>query len=303
MISFIVTVKDKKILDAILEMELDKEIFVAYDGMASNEFVKVVETDLGRFIENSLGMCQGEKIVYVGAEIDEKTLEKIVKSSADIACIQRNKRHGLWKFLFHTFIPKTRKFKDPLSPVFSFKREVIGNSISNIITNPFPEIVTHARYKTMEIINYGKIDDSCMGKFRYLLYESKRNGELHRLLKFSIAGITSVIASEILLWFLLIIKIDLIIAGLASIELSILWSFVINDIWTFFDRRKKGILSFITRLIKYNALSIIGLIINVIILIVLSKFFGIGPLTANLIGMGVAFIWNFASNNAWTWLI
>ena len=77
--------------------------------------------------------------------------------------------------------------------------------------------------------------------------------------------------------------------------------FIWNEVWTFHDRGKEGVKEFFKRMGKFNLVSIIGLILNVAILMFLNKVFGIYPLTANIVGIAVAFIWNFAANNLWTW--
>ncbi len=302
MISFIVAIRSKKMLDMLVEIG-NVEIFVPFLCDAHNGIVNIITGKKHDFIKEAIKKSRGEKIVYVGGEVEKNVLEKIIKSNSDIAFVKSKKRCRFWKSFFRMFIPQIRNFEEVLSPLFSVKKDVLNNVDFGNSSNPFPSIISQAEYKNFEVIDADIKNIVCKGNFRYLLYETRRNGELYRLIKFSISGITSVIASEVLLWFLLMIKMNLIVAGLASIEFSILWSFIINDIWTFYDRRKKGIIPFTKRLMKYNGLSLIGLIINAIILIILNKFFGVEPLTANLIGMAVAFIWNFSSNNMWTWLI
>jgi dolichol-phosphate mannosyltransferase len=93
----------------------------------------------------------------------------------------------------------------------------------------------------------------------------------------------------------------LLVASMIAIEVSIIWNFLLNEAWTFRDRGDCGIVAFFKRMGLFNLISIIGLGLNVSLLLFLHHIFGMHPLTANIVGIAAAFIWNFSANNLWTW--
>jgi dolichol-phosphate mannosyltransferase len=81
--------------------------------------------------------------------------------------------------------------------------------------------------------------------------------------------------------------------SLVRIELSILTNFILNDLWTFRDRRKS---KFFYRMIKSNLFFGIGVLISLCVLFLLTELFKVWYLLFNLIGIFVAFIWNFLTS-------
>src|SRR5271170_4554646 len=106
-------------------------------------------------------------------------------------------------------------------------------------------------------------------------------------IKFSIVGLVGVGVNEGLLSLLTrIMGVYLLAAGAIAIEISILSNFVLNDLWTFRDRRSGNAGS---RLVKFNLLMLAGLVVNLAVLYAGTAYFGIVPEVANLIGIGAAF--------------
>lgn len=83
-----------------------------------------------------------------------------------------------------------------------------------------------------------------------------------------------------------------------AITLSMIVTFFLNEAWTWQDRGSGRVVS---RAMSYIPINIGGLLINWGILLFLTDQFGMYYLLANLIGAGVAAIWNFALNNMITW--
>lgn len=90
----------------------------------------------------------------------------------------------------------------------------------------------------------------------------------------------------------------LLIASPISIFASMIVTFYLNEAWTWHDRGSGRVVS---RAMSYIPINIGGLLINWGILFYLTDQFGMHYLLANLIGAGVAAIWNFALNNMITW--
>jgi putative flippase GtrA len=90
----------------------------------------------------------------------------------------------------------------------------------------------------------------------------------------------------------------LVLASPVAIFVSMVVTFALNEAWTWHDRGSGPI---VHRLGKYVPINTGGLIINWAILVYLAENQGVHHLVANLIGAGVAALWNFGLNNAITW--
>jgi dolichol-phosphate mannosyltransferase len=83
-----------------------------------------------------------------------------------------------------------------------------------------------------------------------------------------------------------------------SIFLSMIVTFTLNEIWTWHDRGSGHV---IHRIGLYFPINMVGLVINYLILQLLVDHTNMHYLIANLIGAGVAAVWNFLVNNSVTW--
>lgn len=88
-------------------------------------------------------------------------------------------------------------------------------------------------------------------------------------------------------------------AGAIAIELSILSNFVLNDLWTFRDRRSGTAGG---RLVKFNVLMLAGLAVNLVILDAGTAYAGLAPAVANLVGIAAAFILRYALSVRYAWM-
>lgn len=95
-----------------------------------------------------------------------------------------------------------------------------------------------------------------------------------------------------------LIGLGLLIASPVAIAASMIVTFMLNEIWTWHDRGSGRIA---TRALPYALINTGGLIINTGLLTALVDIVGMHYFVANLIGAGVAAVWNFALNNAITW--
>jgi len=124
---------------------------------------------------------------------------------------------------------------------------------------------------------------------------------MKRFLKFATVGASGVFVNEGLLWFFTeIVGFFYLVSSAIGIEVSIITNFILNEFWTFRDRSrgKKGIFR---RGVKFNVVSVAGLVINIGVLFFCTAFLGIYYLISNLIGIGCAFLWNYFVNLGWTW--
>ena len=120
-----------------------------------------------------------------------------------------------------------------------------------------------------------------------------------RILKFSIVGAIGVLVNMGTLYFLTeFVSILYIISSIIAIELSIIGNFLLNDIWTWNERKKK---KFSRRFIQYHiSAGITAFLANWLLLIFLTEVAGIYYLISNLIGICVGMLSNFILNDLWT---
>lgn len=78
---------------------------------------------------------------------------------------------------------------------------------------------------------------------------------------------------------------------------SMVVTFLLNEHWTWRDRGEGAVWR---RAAMYGVINSGGLIINWLVLVTLTHF-GMNYLLANVIGAGIAAIWNFGLNHALTW--
>lgn len=100
------------------------------------------------------------------------------------------------------------------------------------------------------------------------------------------------------------------LASPLAIQVSIIWNFLLNDSWTFRDKKAGARAGFFKRLYRYNLVSLVGLGIQWGTALGMNEFFmrtfeldvpGFWKYPAQLTGIGVAMAWNFLSNFYFTW--
>jgi putative flippase GtrA len=94
-----------------------------------------------------------------------------------------------------------------------------------------------------------------------------------------------------------LVGVALILASPIAILISMAVTFTLNERWTWHDRGRGRILH---RALLYGSINSGGLLINWLILVSLDRM-GLNYLLANLVGAGIAAIWNFSLNHALTW--
>ncbi len=122
-----------------------------------------------------------------------------------------------------------------------------------------------------------------------------------RFIQFCIVGLSGVIVNEGLLWTLTeFAGVFYIFSSIIAIEISIIANFMLNDVWTFKDKREQGTKKYFTRLGKWNLARILTSIINIAILWALTSF-GMHYLISNLIGIFLATLLAYGMSLSWVW--
>lgn len=135
-----------------------------------------------------------------------------------------------------------------------------------------------------------------------------------RLLKFCVVGGSGVVVNLGVLYVLLVFLPDgwaewrPRVASIAGIAVSILTNFLLNDIWTWADRAKKGRLHWFQRLAKFILVSSVAALVQFALFVLLFEYANlrsllgerIGGLCSQCIGIICALVINYIANNYWT---
>lgn len=145
----------------------------------------------------------------------------------------------------------------------------------------------------------------CAGIARFTV--TRRAGpvwdEWLKILRFGFVGLSGIFVNTGLLYALTeIAGLYYLFSAAIAIEASIVNNFVWNDIWTFKSARDLRFGRRISRFGSFQAVSIGGLVINMGILYLLAEVAGVYYLVANLVGIFVAFVWNYMVNRHITWM-
>jgi dolichol-phosphate mannosyltransferase len=115
--------------------------------------------------------------------------------------------------------------------------------------------------------------------------------------KFLVVGGTGVVVNTVALACLhQLLALPLVLASALAVELSIASNFFWNDRWTFGRRWPTW-----RRFLKFNLVSLGGLVITTATLWALVTDLHSQYLLANLLGIMLATAWNFGINVLWTW--
>ncbi|WP_297460684.1 glycosyltransferase [Thermococcus sp.] len=272
--------------------------------------------------------ASGDVFVVMDADLQhppEKIPElvKAIEEGADIAIASRYVPGGAVKnwywyrklisrgaiMLGRLALPKIRDVKDPVSGFFALRREVVeGIELNPIGFKILMEILIKGRYnKVVEVpFTFGlrkagesKLTGKTMIKYLKHVYRLMRwEGELDRLIKFTLVGLSGVLVNEGFLWaFVNLLGWNRILANIPATELAILNNFLWNDLWTFKDLRRNPLWK---RLLTFHAAALSGALVQWIVYAGL-VYLGIHYLIANLIGIVVSFIVRFLVNRHVTW--
>jgi dolichol-phosphate mannosyltransferase len=308
----------------------------AAESLATRYPVRVVvrqgEKGLATAVVHGLQFATGGIIGVMDADLQHPPevipdLIKAVEDGADMAVASRYipgggcPNWGLSRkiisrvalMISHLLLPSSRQVKDPLTGFFMFRRENIDGvkleplgykiSLEIMLVGKFRHIVEvpfifeersagQSKLRPRQQIDYLKHLTSLMA----------RTGEIKRILKFLAVGVSGIIVNQGLLWLLTeYAGLKYYYSAIFSIEASIITNFIMNDFFTFADRRTGRGGSFLVRLLKFNVICLSGAAIQYGLLRLFTDVFGVYYLLSSLIGIFVAFIWNYFVNSLWTW--
>lgn len=138
--------------------------------------------------------------------------------------------------------------------------------------------------------------------------QSKRAFPTQRLIRYGLIGVSGIFVDMALFYLLTeIAGLGLIFSKVVAAEIAIASNFLWNDAWTFADitQRQKGWRPRLKRLLKFNIICAVGLILDVVLLkLFYHLVFGDSlKYIANLIAIGFVAIWNFWINVKLSWRV
>ncbi len=131
---------------------------------------------------------------------------------------------------------------------------------------------------------------------------------LMRFLRFGLVGLSGVFVDMAVLFLLSdpsTLGWGLTRSKIIAAEVAIFNNFCWNDLWTFGDisRNQKSWQQRLKRLLKFNLVCLVGLILNVLLLNLFFNVWGINRYLANLFAIALVTLWNFWINLKLSWRV
>lgn len=141
---------------------------------------------------------------------------------------------------------------------------------------------------------------------RHLLRLRFARWPMGKFLRFGVVGFSGVFVNMGVLYVLRhSLNLELTRSLIIAAELAIISNFLWNDLWTFGDisKRQPGNRQRLKRLLKFNVICLMGLIVNVLLVNLLFNVFGMNEYLANLIAIALVTLWNFWINLKLSWRV
>lgn len=208
-------------------------------------------------------------------------------------------------------LKRGRLVSDPMSGFFAVRREVIdGIELRPLGYKILLEILVRGRLRRVAEVPYrfelrvagaSKLRLRQQWEYaRHLLRLLTVHPDDLRVLRFCLVGGSGVFVNMGLLWALVGRGLHYIPAGIAATAAATTWNFVLNNGFTWRDRRSSSLRVTTARYGQYWAVTAVSATIQLALLSGLTAT-GVPYLLSNLIGIVAAAVWNFRTNSLWTW--
>ncbi|MCL4328411.1 MAG: GtrA family protein [Candidatus Thermoplasmatota archaeon] len=280
----------------------------------------------GNFLSNfssSLEMCRGEFVTIIrsGVDFEPSALHSMMRKAEegyDIVIASRfstsegeHKHTDLRTKLIHLIVREMSAVRDPLSGIFLVRRDKIGNvAMSTGVDTILPELLLKTPgLKIAEVPARTEVNHRVRFSFRQFLAYCSNLLKLskYRAVKYAIVGASGVAVNEGVLYAMHgLLKLQfatatfllLPVATVIAIQASIVSNFILNNGWTFKDRKGGGVLS---KFLKFELFAWTGASVNLATVLIASPY--IFYLLADLIGIGLGYIINYLSSDILVWRI
>ncbi len=205
-----------------------------------------------------------------------------------------------------------RRSSDPLSGLFVVRRTVIdGVTLRPVGFKILLEILVRGRYRGVAEVPYvfgerqgGRTKATVragLDLVRHLVMLAASSPADARLWKFLMVGASGVAVNVAAFWMLTQpLRVHYFRAGIVSGLLATGSNFVLNNAFTWADRRAVAVSGFLQRMGKYYVATWAGFLVYLALLWGLTHV-GLAPMLANLIAIGVGGLLNYVMHNVWTW--
>lgn len=302
----------------------------------SNDRIRLIrrrsEKGLSSAVVEGFGSAMGEYLAVIDADLqhDETILPQLVQKldeGNDLALGSRKAEGGgieNWSY-FRRFVSFSaglmakvmlgNNVSDPMSGYFALTKKFFLEVDEKINPRGFKillELLSRSKGKKIAEVGYvfrnrvhGQSKLNTAVVFDYLIALATLSiGRFIpvRFFKFGLIGFSGIVVNESMVWAMINwVSLDEKSALLAGIETSIITNFILNNYWTFYEYRHRGIKKFLMGLISYNFISSIGVVITFSIAVFLMNNFGVNVYASNLAGILVATVWNYRINFQITW--
>lgn len=294
--------------------------------------VRKQERGLGTAVVRGMREAQGKYVLVMDTdfqhppEVAKRMVAKALAADADLVVGSRYAdggtegdfgmaRRGISRgaaLLSRLALPPVREHKitDPMSGLFLVRRDRLDldtldpkgyKILLEVLARTPLDVVTEVGYR----FDTRREGDSKLGAaviLQYLLHLAllgSGHPENRRILRFAAVGASGVVVNLGLLW-LLTERVGWppLASAAVSVEASIITNFLLDDRFTFHDRRSGRRL---VRMGRFNLLSIGALAINLSTFFVLHNLMGIHYLVAEAVAIVVSFGANYLGNFHWTY--
>ncbi len=216
------------------------------------------------------------------------------------------------RLLTWALLRASRRSSDPLSGCFVVRRSAVeGVLLQPIGFKILLEILVRGRCDRVAELPYVFVDrhagrtKATVGQgldlLRHLGSLTASSPEDARFWKFLLVGVSGVAANVVVFWTLThVLRAHVLQAGIIAAALSTLTNFLLNNAYTWADRREASPSIFMRRLGKYYIATGAGNLVYLALLWGLTHV-GLVPMLSNLIAIGVGGMLNYVAHNAWTW--
>ncbi len=218
--------------------------------------------------------------------------------------------------LAKVLVPKVANVKDIQSGFFAMKKSVIQDvELKPTGYKILLEILAIGKYKVVKEVPYDfgqrEYGESKLGAatifdyLHHLLTLTVREKESKRFINFIATGVVGTAIGTGLLWYMTeMFGIFYIVSAAISKELGTIMTFALNERFVFKDRispSMKTVKKTFSRLIKFNINRLAATVIVIAATALFTEVFGIHYVISNLIGICIAFPFNFFVSNGQIW--
>ncbi|MCA1810428.1 MAG: glycosyltransferase [Halobacteriales archaeon] len=294
--------------------------------------VRTAERGLATAVVRGIQEAQGTFVAVMDADFQHppaavrRLLDKAVATDADLVVGSRYATEGTeGEFgivrrtisrgaaaLAKLALPPIRQhhISDPMSGLFLVRRE----RVDTLALQPqgykiLLELLAKCEFRRVEEVGYrfqtrregdSKLGGAVLVQYMlHLLDLGLHHKENHRALRFMAVGLSGVVVTLAVLFVLHgLLRMDDLLATAIAIQASILSNFVLNDLFTFRDRRDAP---WLARLGMFQLVSVAGAVVNLAVTFVLAYMVGMNYLLVQGIAVLVAFGVNYGGNLHFTY--